>query len=152
MGVQPIQEGNFMYEMTASVLMHDEGKRQTVLKCPADLRPMLGRGNGYITPGDGKRIREWVDNGGIIDPEIDRWRDIAILAASKGVDALKKVWDSDMPKHIKTALGVDFIATQKDVAAATDASKKKLTGNAAIDSLNAKPITAITDGDPENLY
>ena len=57
LGIQPICEKNFMFEMTASLMMWSEGRQQQVMKCPAELRDMLGREDGYITAQDGKRLR-----------------------------------------------------------------------------------------------
>ena len=48
LGIQPIQEKNFSYEATVSLMMHDQGKRQDVLKCPAELQAVLGRGQGCL--------------------------------------------------------------------------------------------------------
>ena len=53
LGIQPIQESNFSYEATVSLMMHDQGRRQDVLKCPAELQDIMGRGQGYVGANDG---------------------------------------------------------------------------------------------------
>lgn len=53
LGMLPICEKNFMFEMTASLMLWDAGKSQDVMKCPDELRAILGRGDGYITAADG---------------------------------------------------------------------------------------------------
>lgn len=136
MGVQMIQEKNFKFELTASLLMHDEGKRQTVIKCPSDLRPFLGRGAGYITAEDGKAVRDWIDGGGRIDPEIDRWRDICINTAEKGLEELSRVWET-VPVKIRKELGRAFIDTQKGTATAYEEKRKETTSNSTVNKLNA---------------
>jgi hypothetical protein len=142
MGVQPIQEKGFMFDMSASLLMHDEGKRQTVIKCPEELRPYLGRAKGYITVEDGVAVRKWVDGGGVIDPEINRWRDIVMNTASQGTEALQKVWENDVPAQYKKILGKPFINMAKASAEEFARQKQGLTGNSTIDNLNASLVTA----------
>jgi hypothetical protein len=68
LGVQPIQEKNFSFEATVSLMMLEQGKRQEVLKCPAELQSILGRGKGYITAADGTALREWVDGAEPVNP------------------------------------------------------------------------------------
>lgn len=136
MGVQVIQEKNFKFELTASLLLHDEGQQQTILKCPGELKPFLGRGTGYITAEDGKAVRDWIDAGGTLDPEIDRWRDICINTADKGVGELGKIWKTVPPK-IQKELGKAFIDSQKETALAYENKRKETTGNSTVNQINA---------------
>jgi hypothetical protein len=137
LGIQPIQQAEFMFDMTASLLMSEKGMKQEVRKCPDELRPHLGRGTGYITVEDGEAVRAWVDGGGIIDPAIDRWRDILLNTAKKGIVELERVWKSEVPKHCRDALGKSFLDTVKASAQAFDNEKKTVTGNKTIDAINA---------------
>ena len=57
----PICEKNFMYEMTHSLILEDEGKIQITTKAHKDFLPFLGRGKGYITSTDGLACRDWLD-------------------------------------------------------------------------------------------
>lgn len=119
-GVQPICEGNMMFEMTASCMMHDEGTRQDVLKCPAELRGILGRGNSYITPMDGKALRDWVDGADQSeDPKIEKWRNNLRGQCEQGEAHLKSCWEQT-PAEIRKALGKEFLAELKLSAAAYD--------------------------------
>lgn len=119
-GVQPICEGNMMFEMTASCMMHDEGTRQDVLKCPAELRGILGRGNSYITPVDGKSLREWVDGADQSeDPKIEKWRNSLRGQCEQGLSHLKACWDK-VPAEIRKVLGKEFLEELKLSAAAYD--------------------------------
>jgi len=57
----PICEKNFMYEVTHSVILEEQGKKQTTMKAHEDFIPHLSRGNGYITCEDGLAVRKWLD-------------------------------------------------------------------------------------------
>lgn len=103
LGLQPITEKNVMFEMTASLMMDQEGKRQDVLKCPAALRDHLGRGSGYIGIADGEAVRAWIDGAAPIDKELERHRATLANTCEQGLDALKAAWE-DLPKNAKTKL------------------------------------------------
>jgi hypothetical protein len=119
-GVQPICEGNMMFEMTASCMMHDEGTRQDVLKCPAELRGILGRAQGYIGPMDGKALRDWVDGADQSeDPKLERWRTKLRGNCEQGFEHLKSCWDKT-PAEIRKALGKEFLEELKLSATAYD--------------------------------
>lgn len=119
LGLQPIQEGNFMFEMTASVMMHDQGTRQDVLKCPADLVKMLGRGNNYIGAKDGIALRRWVDGAKALDPAVERHRNSLQSIAEQGAVAVAAAI-ADVPDKIKSQLGKEFFATLMASAEAFD--------------------------------
>src|SRR5262249_32326350 len=83
LGVLPVCEKNFMFELTASLMLWNEGMDQDVVKCPAELRSILGRGSGYLTAADGKAIREWVDGGVPLDAEVDHARNMLRTVTEK---------------------------------------------------------------------
>lgn len=138
LGIQPIQEKNFSYEATVSLMMQRQGYAQDVLKCPAELQSILGRGQGYITPEDGLALRHWVDGAAQVDPEIERCRGLLLNSAEGGVEELRKQWVFT-PKHIQAELGKAFLDSVKASAEAFD--KQRATGTAnedeSIASLNA---------------
>jgi len=136
-GVQPVQEKNFMFELTASLLMWNEGRAQQVIKCPGELREMLGREEGYITSADGKAVREWVDGGAKLDPEIERARNTLRTVTEGGVEAYKQAW-TKTPKAIRDALTADGSHAQlKTAAEAYDQRRKEAQpGGADLDDLN----------------
>lgn len=120
LGIMPVQEKNFMFEMTASLLMHAEGKMQDVMKCPADLVSILGRGEGYITAADGKALRDWVDGGVKLDPEVEAARAILKTTSEKGLSALETAFRA-LPKKVQKVLVTDgSIVPLKTAAAAFD--------------------------------
>ena len=145
LGVQPICEKNFMFEMTASLLMLDSGRRQEVLKCPSDLATILGRQDGYITEKDGERLREWIAGGSQLDPDIERYRNLLQSTTEKGMDALRKAW-TGAPKHIRDALGQPFLDQLKASAAAFE-TIGEAEKPATIDRLNSEVEVQVDDDD-----
>jgi ABC-type dipeptide/oligopeptide/nickel transport system ATPase component len=119
LGVQPICEKNFMFEMTASLLLDDQGRRQTVLKCPEDLRPILGRGAGFIGQEDGRKLRAWIDGAKQLDPEVEQARNTLQTVTERGTKALEAAW-KETPSRLQKALGSAFLAQVKTAAAAHD--------------------------------
>lgn len=104
LGIQPICEKNFMFEMTASLLMVNEGKNQQFLKIPSFLKDAFGNGSGYLGIETGKKIREWLSKGEKETPEIELIKSEALLICEQGVDALTKLWNSltkEQKKNIK---------------------------------------------------
>lgn len=122
LGIQPIQEKNFSFEATVSLMMQDQGKSQQVLKCPSELQQILGRGKGYITAQDGLRLREWVDGGEPVDPVIENARGTLLNASNQGMKALEAEWKKISP-DIQNRLGKDFKASIIASAKAYDQSK-----------------------------
>lgn len=118
-GVLPVCEKNFMFEMTASLLMWDEGKLQDVMKCPEELRPILGRGEGYLTARDGLALRKWVEGGAQLDPKVEHARNSLRTITEQGVDAIRKAWDAQ-PDDVRKALGSAFHQELLEAAQAFD--------------------------------
>jgi hypothetical protein len=121
-GLQPVTEKNLMFEMTASLMLHDEGKRQTKLKCPAALINVLGRESGYLTPADGKALRDWVDGAKQLDPTVEKFRNRLLSNCEQGVKHIQTCLDQT-PAAIQEALGPKFIETLKASAKAYDDAK-----------------------------
>lgn len=95
LGIQPIQEKNFMFEMTASLLMENEGKKQTFLKLPFFLKDaFVADSNGYLGEKTGKAIIKWLETGEKEDPEIKRLKSEMTMAAESGLDEVVKIWNS----------------------------------------------------------
>lgn len=123
LGIMPVQEKNFMFEMTASLLMHSEGSQQDVMKCPADLHAILGRGEGYITAADGLALRQWVDGGVKLDADVEAARATLKTTSEKGLAALESAFRA-LPKKIQKSLVADgSIDPLKTAAAAFDQQK-----------------------------
>lgn len=124
LGIQPIQEQNFSFEATVSLMMQDQGRRQDVLKCPEELREIMGRGQGYIGVGEGAALRSWVDGGVPVDPAIEHWRGVILNSCEAGEEALKTAWQA-LPKGIGGKLGKLFLEQCKASAAAYDRQREQ---------------------------
>jgi len=105
LGLQPITEKNVMFEATVSLMLHDQGRRQDVIKCPAALQDIMGRGDGYLSMDDGRALRAWVDGAQQLDPRVEHSRGLLKLAAEKGTEALKAQWLALLKTHQKAIGG-----------------------------------------------
>lgn len=138
-GVLAIQEKNFTFELTASVMMWNGGKSREVLKCPSELVPIFGNpgewADGYLGHEHGKRLRDWVDGGKHLDPEIQRARDLMQMACEQGLEAMQAEWGK-LPKKAQKALKEDgTLETLKASAQAFDAQRTSA-GDTELDDLN----------------
>lgn len=113
LGIQPIVEKNFMFEMTISFMLENNGKSRINLKPNDQLGPIFDE-QGYLNAKQGKALREWV--GGFDSDEIAQG--VLRLAATKGTEELKTAWLGLGPDHRKK-LGT-FKDTLKDTAAHAD--------------------------------
>lgn len=135
-GVLPVCEKNFLFELTASLLMWNEGKQQDVMKCPSELRDILGRGQGYLTAKDGLALRKWVEGGVQLDPAIEHARNSLRSITEQGVDAIRKAWDAQ-PDKIRQSLGAAFMQELIESAQAYDSQRQQAAdGGEDISNLN----------------
>lgn len=134
LGVQPIQEKNFMFEMTASLMMWDSGKQHQVLKCPEELMPIFGRGSDYITSDDGNRLRAWVDGAKQLDTEVEHYRNALLSITDQGVEKLAAAWKKT-PSRVRVALGDKFKESLKESAAAYDDARTSSAANPVPDTI-----------------
>lgn len=145
LGIQPIQEKNFSFEATVSLMMHDQGNRQDVLKCPADLQDILGRGDGYLTAEDGAALRAWVDGGVQVNPKVEHARGMLLNSAEGGVATLQAAWEAT-PAGIRKALGRSFLTSAKASAESFDKLRSQTatggTDLSAFDKLNQQAAAA----------
>jgi hypothetical protein len=140
-GIQPVQEKNFMFEMTASLMMDNQGARQDVMKCPAALQPFLGRGTNYIGIEDGEAVRAWIDGGTPVNKELERIRATLANTCEQGMKALEAAWkaltadqrkalQSELPALKASALAYDsqrqIADEQHDTSEATEAATAAL--------------------------
>lgn len=144
LGIQPIQEKNFSYEATVSLMMHDQGRRQDVLKCPAELQAVLGRGQGYLGADDGLALRQWVDGAAKVDPAIEHHRGLLLNVTEQGLQALQAAWQST-PANVRKALGDKFKDQLKAAAAEYDAQRQAVqpSAPASILEINSQKINEI---------
>lgn len=129
MGLQAITEKNVLFEATVSLMVHENGKRQDVVKCPGDLLPILGRGQGHITDEDGLRVRQWVDGAVTLDPKVESWRNRLISITEQGQAYVDQCW-GQVPAPIKKALGPEFLKMLKESAAEYELQAREAKGEA----------------------
>jgi hypothetical protein len=94
LGVQPVCEKNFMFEMLCSMMMSNEGKSQKFLKMPEFLRPAFGSGNDYLTQETGRKIIEWIRTGEKEDPAITQIKSEMLMACEFGLAGIMAIWNT----------------------------------------------------------
>lgn len=103
LGIQPICEKNVLFEMTASMMMFNQGQNQQFIKMPEALRHVFGNGSGYLNESHGKALIDWVNSGKKIDEQLESFKNKMQFAASSGTESLKQAWQS-MPKDIQSKM------------------------------------------------
>jgi hypothetical protein len=103
LGIQPICEKNVLFEMTASMMMLNQGREQIFIKMPEALRSVFGNGNGYLNESHGRALIDWVNSGEKIDTELESWKNKMQFAASSGTESLKAEW-LKMPQHMQAKM------------------------------------------------
>lgn len=138
-GIMPVTEKNVLFEMTASMMMWDSGKSQQVLKCPEELRAVLGREEGYLTAQDGLALRDWVDGAKQLDPKVEAYRNKLRGVTEQGEAYTRECWDKT-PAKIRKSLGNDFMETIIAAAKAFDQrnAENTDTDQASVDALNSQ--------------
>ena len=101
LGIQPICEKNFMFEMTASFLIEDEGKKQTFLKMPSFLKEIFGSGSGYLGEETGKGLISWINTGEKEDPDIMKIQSEMLMACESGIQGVIAIWNKLTPAQKK---------------------------------------------------
>lgn len=97
LGIQPVCEKNFLFEMTASMLMENEGKTQRFLKMPFFLKDAFGTGEGYLGGATGKKLIEWINTGEKEDPAVTKAKSEMLMACELGMAGLVAVWNTLSP-------------------------------------------------------
>jgi len=68
LGTQPIQEKNFMYEMTLSMMLeHTAPGKPIITKCPKPLLNLFTGDQTIITKEVGEKLKAWADGGVAVD-------------------------------------------------------------------------------------
>ena len=62
-GLQPVQEKNFAFEMTLSLLLEEGTHRPVVTKCPEPLLPLFAGEQPLVTKEMGRKLRAWAEGG-----------------------------------------------------------------------------------------
>lgn len=137
LGLQPIAEKNFSFEATASLMMHDQGRRQEVLKCPAELQGILGRGNGYLSAQDGAALRSWVDGAAPVNAEVEKARGMLQNVTEQGMTALQAAWQS-LPAAVRKQINPDGRCPDDLKSSAQEFDRLRAAGGEALEDLNSR--------------
>jgi hypothetical protein len=139
-GVLPIQEKNFTFELTASLMLWNGGKERDIIKCPAELQGIFGTAGeaarGYLTAEQGKALRDWVDGAKQVDDAVKNARDALQLVCEQGMAALQEAW-AKLPVNIRKAIGPNGCPDDlKKSAQAFDTQRAANNDNKQADDLN----------------
>ena len=137
----PIQEKNFTFELTASLMMWNGGKDRDVIKCPAELADIFGvageMAHGYLTHEHGAALRKWVDGAQTVDNEVKRARDSLQMVCEQGMQSLQEAWAA-LPKEIRKQISASGCPDdlKKSAQAFDEQRAAAANDNAAADDLN----------------
>lgn len=149
LGLQPICEKNFMFEMTASMMMWDSGRNQQFLKMPSDLVSVFGDGSNYLNESHGKALIEWVNSGEKVNEELEYWRSRLQMKANDGLQALKAEW-MNMPKPLFAAMKAFWPQLEASAVAFDEMRSNEQTGELAVESA-ANEVSARPAFNPAQL-
>ncbi len=117
LGILPICEKNFVFEMLLSVLLDEKTHYAMPLKVPEPLLPLF-QGSRMLTKEDGERVREWNEAGERMDV-MDRLVQRGRAAADLGSAEYRKFWEG-MTAEQRRAFPAAQHAENKGIAAAAD--------------------------------
>lgn len=127
LGLMPVQQEEFMFEMTAAMSLFDGGKQRLITKCPKDLEAIFGKcgewAKGYLTAKHGNEMRKWILGGEPTDQEHEKACNILRSHTEQGTRGVKAAWDQ-MPEGLRTKLGGQIPQDILDAAAAFDEMRK----------------------------
>jgi len=116
-GIQPICEKNFVFEMLVSLLLDEKSHAAQPLKVPEPLLALFPEAH-LITKQDGERIRQWNSTGGTLDPH-EQLKKRARAAAEDGADAYVAFYKV-LPNAQKKVLADSIHGELKGIAEAAD--------------------------------
>lgn len=122
-GIQPIAEKNFVFEMLISLMFDDLTHQYSGIKVPKMLTSMFPGGK-LITREHGEMIRRWNEGGRAIDP-MESVQKRARAAAELGVEEYQALFLS-LSKAEQKALASTTHAANKEIAEAADKAAAEL--------------------------
>lgn len=91
-GLQPIQEKNFTFEMTLSLLLDEKTHRPEVTKCPEPLLHLFASDQPLITKAMGEKLRAWSEAAPAAKADPDALFKQAVEYANGGTNAYLGFW------------------------------------------------------------
>jgi hypothetical protein len=137
-GYHEVQERNFIFEQTVSVLLLGGGKK-VVTKCPAPLVPAFGpvgvESEGWLNRATGEFMAIWVAGGKPVDQAWEAMRREAMEAAERGTETYRSFFNrlskADQQRLLPDHPNLKSIAAQADDDAAAAAEADDDTDEAA---------------------
>jgi hypothetical protein len=91
-GLQPIQEKNFTFEMTLSLLLDEHTHRPVVTKCPEPLLHLFQGDQPLVTKAMGEKLRAWAEAAPLPKVDPKALADQALAYAAEGTAAYQDFW------------------------------------------------------------
>jgi AAA domain-containing protein len=117
-GIQPIAEKNFVFEMLLSLMFDEATHHAKPIKVPKMLNPMFPGGR-LITKADGDAIRQWNEGGRAVEDPHERLKMRARSAAECGIEEYERFFK-------------DLTAADKKVLSATTHAENKVIARAVV--------------------
>lgn len=140
LGMQPVQEKNFKFEMLISCMLDPYTKfpigDSDFHKVPDDLRDIFQPGR-YISREDGLKLRRWIDGGKTINTTIRSLEGDFRVASNNGLEGLQKFWKTLSPAQQKVLEPIKEEC--KEIAAEADRQFKESDAGAQV-SEGPKPV------------
>lgn len=121
LGVQPIAEKGFVYEMMCSWMVEEGTHLAVPLKIPEQFQHMFSEPK-MLTKSDGERIRLWNEGAADIDP-MEKLKRQARAAAEEGMDSYKAFFEALQKPQQKALAGFEH-DRNKQIALQADADSK----------------------------
>lgn len=126
-GYHEVQERNFIFEQTVSVLLLGGG-RKIVTKCPDPLVPVFGpvgvESDGWLSHTTGEFLADWVKGGKPVDHAWEAIRREAMEAAERGTETYRSFFNrlgkAEQQRLLPDHPNLKSIAGQADETAAAD--------------------------------
>lgn len=118
-GFVVVQEKSFIYEMTVSMMLSEGTHIPVIQKCPGDLLFAFAEGR-RITTDAGGSVRQWSDQGVVLDEALEDAKREGLLAANNGTASLMDWWKGLGPRRASLE---GMKETFKSIARATDQLK-----------------------------
>lgn len=99
LGIQPVCEKNFMFEMTLSALIDEGTHLARPLKVPKPLEGIFPAKGSMISKATGEAIRAWASGGAKVELTAESLTDQAMSHARQGVASFREFWKTLAPEH-----------------------------------------------------
>lgn len=142
-GFVVVQEKSFIYEMTVSMMLAEGTHVPLIQKCPGDLLFAFADGR-RITTDAGGSVRQWSDQGVVLDEALEGAKREGLLAANDGMASLLNWWKGLGPRHASLE---GMKETFKSIARASDQLKADINDAGGGDPADRLAAAKAANGD-----